>query len=396
MTALRSFLLVWLLLLLLLLFAACDAQVEEEDRKYPRGLQQPVQRHRRKEGKMMSKKESPSSSPSSIATTNGPTTLVPSLLPPISSTEPPTTVQPHNTSPPSPTPTTPRPTHNDTSLRRLDLLDFTMFSETPIPSESQVMRSMMAYLNVFFAARHNENDDGFLETSLYLVDDDETNSVTLGGFAVYKAASDVTDYEVYTILRDAINDLNTLQSFLNFAMGEFAPEIERIVFEETLAPSSLVPTTTSPSMTPPTTSVPTTSVPTTSAPTTSAPTTSVPTTPIPTTSEPSHEMESDWIHCGAQDRDREWCYLPRQDCNLDTVGNSFCTCKSGWKNENNNYCNSDLDECMEVDPYPCFDGAGGHCVNHFPDDGEYSCRCDDGYRGEADEGHGPTVCVPIE
>merc|ERR1712226_597430 len=108
----------------------------------------------------------------------------------------------------------------------------------------------MAYLNVFFAARHssnnnNNNNDGFLETSLYLVNDDNYNSVTLGGLAVYKTASDVTDYEVYTILRDAIYDLNTLQPFLNFAMGEeFAPEVERVVFEETLAPSSLVPTTT--------------------------------------------------------------------------------------------------------------------------------------------------------
>eukprot|EP00548_Thalassiothrix_antarctica_P007308 CAMPEP_0194136872 /NCGR_PEP_ID=MMETSP0152-20130528/6827_1 /TAXON_ID=1049557 /ORGANISM="Thalassiothrix antarctica, Strain L6-D1" /LENGTH=843 /DNA_ID=CAMNT_0038833675 /DNA_START=242 /DNA_END=2770 /DNA_ORIENTATION=- len=54
----------------------------------------------------------------------------------------------------------------------------------------------------------------------------------------------------------------------------------------------------------------------------------------------------------------------------------------------------DVDECTELDPYPCAPTAsGGFCVNKFPDDGFYDCKCLNGYTGLEDKGFGPTVCI---
>lgn len=80
------------------------------------------------------------------------------------------------------------------------------------------------------------------------------------------------------------------------------------------------------------------------------------------------------------------CFAARQDC----VGGT-CICKAGWTNVNQDFCGTDIDECVEY--RPCDNGPGGVCVDKDPDQGMYECLCADGYTGLAPNEYGPTVCL---
>jgi len=98
--------------------------------------------------------------------------------------------------------------------------------------------------------------------------------------------------------------------------------------------------------------------------------------------------DPNWLYCG----DTEWCYTTRQECNLNEDGTGYCTCMSGYT-DNDNFCADNMNECEQLAPYPCFSGTGGACVDQTISDGEYECVCHVGYVGMNSEGHGPTMCI---
>jgi len=285
---------------------------------------------------------------------------------------------PNSTSEPTRLPSskpTAKPTANRVDGKEIELAIFALFATMPILNYLELKSATTAYLTVYFAAR----DDDFLAISLAVLNDDKVldlidanntdrrrrklrdenflpNFFGLSPVVFYKSDTDRTPAQINKILVDALRDFDTLQPFLDYAMGDETPVITRVLFQNPPTPPTLPPS--------------------------------------PTLSPTSDSGDENWKHCGVT----EWCYLPRQECNIEFIDGEgltgYCSCKPGYHNDNDDYCSTDLDECTEFDPHPCHSWApGGYCVNSFPHQGEYTCSCDEGYIALDDLGHGPTKCL---